>query len=100
MCKDIFKGENNGHVLKMNIAIKLNYLRWDNPGALYRRYEGWGGKISLIGLGDAIWDNWSEGLAELVAMGEIFLCGGLKLCQSGCGVTVQNETWLLILTQF
>ena len=75
----------------MNIAFKLNYLRWDNPVALNGRYEGGGGKILLIGLGDAIWDNWSEGLAELVAMGEIFLSGGLKLCNSGCGVTVQNQ---------
>ena len=54
----------------------------------------------MIGLGDAIWDNWSEGLAELVAMGEIFLSGGLKLCKSGCGVKVQNQARLLILTQF
>ena len=102
MCKDIFKGKNNGQVLKISIALKLNYLRWDNPVALNGRYEGGGGKILLIGLGDAIWDNWSDGLAACVggAMGEISVGGGLKLWQSGCGVTVRNETSSPILRQF
>jgi len=30
------------------------HLRWDNPDELNGRYAGGGGKISLIGLGDAI----------------------------------------------
>ena len=86
----------------MNIAFKIYYLRWDNPVALNGRYEGGGGKISLIGLGDAICDNRSDGLAAFVgeAMGEISLGGGLKLWQSGCGVTVRNETSSPILRQF
>ena len=56
----------------------------------------------MTGLGDGFCDIWSVGVTALAgdAIGEIFVGGGLKLWQSGCGVTVLNETSSPILRQF
>ena len=84
------------------VCCSQDYLRWDNPEALNGRHAGGGGKLSLIGLGDTTWDRRSELLGALmgVARGESSFGGGLKLWQSGCGVTVRNETSSPILRQF